>query len=110
MRANETLTLAQNAAIDAEERKSAELFDEKTEPAPPPSDEDLQDGVRHAEAMTQSWSRSSLITLYVLYVPSYFLLTPVSGCCTQRTRSKAASPGTCPRTSLPSSPSTVSSP
>ena len=67
MRAGETLTLAQNAAVDAEERKSAdaELYDEKTAPSPPPTEE-LQDGVRQAEAMTQSWSRSSLITLYVL--------------------------------------------
>lgn len=70
MRANETLTLAQNAAVDAEERKSAdaaELYDEKTDSAPS-STEELQDGVRQAEAMTQSWSRSSLITLYVLWV------------------------------------------
>lgn len=70
MRAAQTLTLAQNAAVDAEERKSSEsqpyAYDEKTEAAPPPTDDGLQDGVRQAEAMTQSWSRASLITLYVL--------------------------------------------
>lgn len=68
MRANETLTLAQNAAVEGEERKSAdaELYDEKTDPSPPTPTEELQDGVRQAEAMTQSWNRASLITLYVL--------------------------------------------
>lgn len=72
MRAAQTLALAQNAAVEAEERRSTDTqaYDEKAEAeaGPPPEDgeEKLQAGVAQAEAMTQSWSRSALITLYVL--------------------------------------------
>jgi hypothetical protein len=106
MKADQTLNLTEVAAAQAAPAAPAapdspgNMVDEpKIDPLARTNSRDgFQDGVLQAEAMTQSWSKNSLATMFILYVLPSAALTPASGSRTPSTRSRGPSLGTSRRT------------